>query len=93
MDKGHRPERCRRHAVRLEAVVGGGARGGARTAAVTDLSLEGCRLSGLFRVGEQVRLRIRPYGTFLAEIRWAGGGGAGARFIRAIAHQALDASD
>lgn len=79
--------------MRLEAVVAGGTSGTMRKAIVTDLSLDGCRLTGFFRTGEVVRMRIPPYGTFLAEIRWAERGTAGARFIEAIAHQALDASD
>ncbi|GAA4721390.1 Flp family type IVb pilin [Sphingomonas lutea] len=72
--------RGRRHAVELEAAI---VRDGVEQwNRVTDLSLDGCCLSGDFLIGEQVTVRIPPLGTFRAQVRWALSGRAGARFIR-----------
>ena len=48
---------------------------------MSDLSLEGCCLSGYFSVGEFIRIRIEKIGTFDAQIRWAVMEKAGARFV------------
>jgi len=75
-------ERLRRHPVELEASV---KRGGGEpcSSIVRDLSLDGCCLSGFFRIGELVEIRIHPLGIFQAQIRWAMLGRAGARFSKA----------
>ena len=83
MKSGSWPDRRRRHAVRLEAAVTRDD-GETFTSDVTDLSLEGCRLSGAFRIGEQIRLKIPRIGRLSAEIRWAFMDHAGARFVSAI---------
>lgn len=70
--------RGRRHAVELDAtVVKDGIEQPSR---VTDLSLEGCCLTGDFRIGEHLTVRIERLGEFPAQIRWALPGRAGARF-------------
>ena len=72
--------RGRRHAVELDATV---ARDGiAESSRVTDLSLDGCCLTGDFRIGEHLTVRVERLGEFPAQIRWALAGRAGARFIR-----------
>jgi hypothetical protein len=83
MKSGSWPDRRRRHAVRLEAAV---TRDGGETLTsdVSDLSLEGCCLSGAFRIGEQIQLKIPRIGSLSAEIRWAFMGRAGARFISSV---------
>lgn len=50
---------------------------------VADLSYTGCRLDSddAFEAGEVVELRIMKRGAVAAEIRWAGNGHAGARFL------------
>lgn len=73
------PDRRQRHAVRLEAVVTRDS-GEAVTAKVSDLSLDGCCLSGNFLIGERVEVDITGVGKLSAEIRWAFVGRAGARF-------------
>jgi hypothetical protein len=69
--------------VRLEAAVTQDG-GEAFTSSVTDLSLDGCCLSGDFRIGEHIQLSIPRIGKLSAEIRWAFMGRAGARFISSI---------
>ena len=49
---------------------------------VTDLSLDGCCLTGDFRIGEHLTVRVERLGEFPAQIRWALPGKAGARFTR-----------
>lgn len=72
--------RGRRHAVALDAtVVKGGAEQPSR---VTDLSLDGCCLTGDFRIGEHLTVRVERIGEFPAQIRWALPGRAGVRFTR-----------
>jgi len=50
---------------------------------VADLSYGGCRIDSndVFKAGEVVELRVVKRGMIYAEIRWASGGRAGARFI------------
>ena len=75
--------RGRRHSVALEAIVG---HGDSETASsVTDLSLDGCCLSGDFRIGERIIVRIPKIGQFPAHVRWALLGRAGVRFERSQA--------
>jgi len=72
--------RGRRHAVELDATV---LRDGIeQPSRVTDLSLDGCCLTGNFRIAEHLTVRIQRLGEFPAQIRWALPGKAGARFIR-----------
>ena len=81
-DPGHAAwlSRERRHAVELDATVD---RDGAeQDSRVSDLSLDGCSLSGFFRIGEHLKVRIDGVGEFEAQIRWAFAGKAGARFLR-----------
>lgn len=49
---------------------------------VTDLSLDGCCLTGDFRIGEHLVVRVDRLGEFPAQIRWSLPGRAGARFTR-----------
>lgn len=73
------PERRRRHVVRLEAEVvrGDGSR---VTATVTDLSLDGCCLTGSFAIGERVVVTVPKIGPLKGQVRWAFMGRAGVRF-------------
>jgi hypothetical protein len=83
MKSGTWPNRRQRHAVRLKAAVTR-EDGEILTPDVTDLSLDGCCLSGNFRIGEQIQLKIPRIGKLSAEIRWAFMGRAGARFISSV---------
>ena len=83
MKSGTWPERRRRHAVRLEAAVTRND-GSTVTSTVSDLSLEGCCLTGDFKIGEQIQVKIPRIGMLSADIRWAFMGQAGARFISSI---------
>ena len=91
MSNGIWPERRQRHAVRLEASVT--TSGGALvTSDVTDLSLDGCCLSGRFKIGEIVELKIPRIGLHSGEVRWSFLGRTGVRFIRSCARLAADRS-
>ena len=81
MKSGIWPDRRQRHVVRLEASV---TTSGGRLVAsdVTDLSLDGCCLSGRFPIGEVVKLEIPRIGFHSAEVRWSFLGRTGVRFIR-----------
>lgn len=74
-------ERRLRHAVQLDASVTRNS-GESRATLVTDLSLDGCCITGLFTIGERVEIKVRPIGTLKGQIRWAFGGKAGVRFDR-----------
>ena len=74
-------DRQLRHTVQLEATVNG-SDGSRRATCVTDLSLDGCCISGFYAIGEYVELKIRPIGNFRAQVRWAVAGKAGLRFTR-----------
>ena len=52
-----------------------------QTTKVSNLSLDGCGLSGDFAIGERVEIRIARLGQFTAQIRWSVNGHAGARFV------------
>ena len=80
MDKGNWLDRRLRHAVNLDASVTR-SNGTVLSCTVSDFSLDGCCLSGFFKIGEQVEVRIRAIGVLPAEIRWAVLGRAGARFL------------
>lgn len=72
--------RGRRHAVGLDATVSKD--GIDQPSRVTDLSLAGCCLTGDFRIGEHLTVRVARLGEYPAQIRWALAGKAGARFVR-----------
>lgn len=79
------PERRRRHAVQLEAAITR-SDGSIVTSSVSDLSLDGCCLTGTFRIGEQIKITIPRIGTHVAQIRWSFMDRSGARFIHAVPH-------
>jgi hypothetical protein len=78
---GSWPERRQRHAVRLQASVTTSS-GRSLLSDVTDLSLDGCCLTGQYKIGELLQLKIPRIGMHSAEVRWAYMGRAGVRFIR-----------
>ena len=73
-------ERGRRHSVRLDTRATR-PDGGVVQAIVTDLSLDGCCLIGMFRIGERVTVAIPKVGKLDGEVRWAFMGRAGVRFV------------
>ena len=75
------PDRRLRHAVQLEALVTR-ADGAVESTAVTDLSLDGCCVTGHFSIGEYVDLKIAPIGLLRGQIRWSFAGRAGVRFVK-----------
>jgi Flp pilus assembly pilin Flp len=79
--KTDHPDRRLRHAVQLKATATK-VHGGCRDTIVTDFSLDGCCISGFYATGEHLELRIRPIGTFQAQVRWAFAGKAGMRFTQ-----------
>ena len=83
MKSGSWPDRRRRHAVRLEAAVTK-SDGSIVTSSVSDLSLDGCCLTGDFRIGEQIEVKVPRIGKLSAQIRWSVMGRAGARFISSV---------
>ena len=85
------PERRQRHAVRLEASVATSG-GGSIASDVTDLSLDGCCLTGRFKIGEQLQVKIPRIGLHTAEVRWSFLGRTGVRFIRSCARLAAERS-
>lgn len=87
MDERNLPERRVRHAVQLKASVTRNS-GAVVSCTLSDFSLDGCCLSGIFTVGEQVEIAVRPIGVLPAEIRWAAKGRAGARFLRLLSRAA-----
>ena len=92
MDKsGSWPERRQRHAVRLRASVTTSG-GRSLVSEVTDLSLDGCCLTGRFKIGERLQLKIPRIGAHTAEVRWSYLGRAGVRFIRSTPDLASDPS-
>ena len=85
MKSGSWPERRRRHAVQLEAAVTW-SDGSIVVSSVSDLSLDGCCLTGTFRIGEQIQLAIPRLGTHVAQIRWSFLDRSGSRFVSAVSH-------
>ena len=79
-------KRRQRHAVRLEASVTT-SDGGSVASDVTDLSLDGCCLSGQFKIGEPLQINFPRIGRHSAEVRWSFTGRAGVRFISAFSRQ------
>ena len=73
-------DRAQRFRLRLDVSVA--RRGtGVRPAVLTNLSLDGCCVTGPFCVGERVRIRVPGMGALDAQIRWATHDRAGARFV------------
>jgi hypothetical protein len=70
-----------RHEVAIDAVVHRGD-GSAAPVKLTNLSDEGCRIEAKaeFRIGEQLQIAIPRVGHMSAQVRWALGCSAGARF-------------
>ena len=48
---------------------------------VSDLSLEGCCVTGIFRIGEKVTLKLPRIGIQEGQVRWCLGNRSGIRFI------------
>jgi Flp pilus assembly pilin Flp len=59
---------------------------------VTDLSLDGCCLSGRFKIGEVLQVKIPRIGAHSAEVRWSFLGRTGVRFISSSRNLATDRS-
>lgn len=76
------PERRQRHDVELLVEVHY-PDGHTSEASVSNLSLDGCRLTGWFRIGDHLELMIPRIGRVRGQVRWAVGGEAGVRFERA----------
>jgi hypothetical protein len=61
---------------------------------LVELSLEGCRMgitgSADFAVGQQLKVRVAGFDDFRTEVRWAGDGFVGMRFVQALHHAELD---
>ena len=76
------PERRLRHDVELAAQVHY-PDGHTSSAAVSNLSLEGCRVQGWFRIGDVLDFTIPSIGRVRGQVRWAIGGHAGIRFLTA----------
>lgn len=74
-------DRRLRHAVQLDASV---TRSGGDSFAttVTDLSVDGCCLTGDYAIGEWVDLDAEQVGSLHGQIRWAVMGRAGLRFAK-----------
>ena len=81
-EPGWTPRNDRRR-VELTAVVHRGERP-PLPVMVTDLTEDGCRISGeeTLSIGEEIRLEIPYLGYMSAQVRWAIDGQAGARFAR-----------
>jgi hypothetical protein len=57
---------------------------GHRTEAmISNLSLDGCRIQGWYRIGDVLELTIPKVGRVRGQVRWAIGGKAGIRFLPA----------
>ena len=80
MDSLHYKARPARNPVSLTALVTRGS-GGSQDVPVDDLSLDGCRVSGHFRIGDTVKLKLPRIGELDAQVRWATPGRAGLRFV------------
>ena len=66
--------------------------GGLVASDVTDLSLDGCCLSGRFKIGDLLQVKIPRIGLHAAEVRWSFLGRTGVRFISASSRLAADRS-
>lgn len=84
MNSEHWPERRQRHRVQLEAEIVH-ADGSTVATIVSDLSLEGCRVTGYYQIGDMLQLHIPRIGRIRGQVRWAMNGRAGIRFERNVA--------
>jgi hypothetical protein len=78
----HFRSRPARAAVEMDAIVTR-ANGGSQNVMIDDLSLDGCRVSGDFLIGDLVKVGLPDIGELKAQVRWAMFGRAGLRFIKA----------
>ncbi|UUR07721.1 PilZ domain-containing protein [Sphingomonas glaciei] len=76
------PERRHRHDVEIGAEVHY-PDGHQRQVLISNLSLDGCRIHGWFRIGEVLELTIPKIGRVRGQVRWALAGKAGIRFLPA----------
>jgi hypothetical protein len=83
MDSKTWPDRRPRHRVQLEADLIQ-SDGTTSQTIVSDLSLDGCRVVGWFRIGDEVALRLPRIGLVRGKVRWAMNGQAGVRFVRNV---------
>nr|WP_314442751.1 PilZ domain-containing protein [uncultured Sphingomonas sp.] len=74
------PERRHRHDVDLSGEVHY-PDGHTKEILVSNLSLDGCRVSGWFRIGDVLEFTIPRIGRVRGQVRWALGGEAGIRFL------------
>ena len=74
------PERRHRHDVEIKAEVHY-PDGYQRQVVISNLSLDGCRIHGWFRIGEMLELTIPKIGRVRGQVRWALAGEAGIRFL------------
>jgi hypothetical protein len=76
------PWRRLRHEVELVAEIQ--YPDGHRTeATISNLSLDGCRVQGWYRIGDVLELTIPKIGRVRGQVRWAIGGKAGIHFLPA----------
>lgn len=80
MNSLHYKARPHRNPVALQALVTE-ADGETRHVPVDNLSLAGCKVSGQFRIGDIVKLKLPRIGELDAQVRWAMPGSAGLRFV------------
>lgn len=83
------PERRYRHDVEIMGEVHY-PDGHGREVAIANLSLDGCRMKGWFRIGDVLELTIPRIGRVRGQVRWAIGGEAGVRFMPAAEPVARD---
>ncbi len=61
---------------------------------LVEVSLEGCRMgitgSSDYAVGQQLKIRIAGFDDLRTEVRWAGDGFVGMRFVQALHHAELN---
>jgi hypothetical protein len=74
------PGRRLRHEVELVAEVHY-PDGHRAEALISNLSLDGCRMQGWYRIGDVLELTIPRIGRVRGQVRWALGGNAGIRFL------------
>lgn len=77
------PPRRPRHVTKLHVLI---QRDGEPAIAsfISDLSLDGCCVSGYFRPDEKLTVTINGVGRFEASVRWARFGSAGLQFMRTL---------
>lgn len=85
------PDRRHRHDVEITGEVHY-PDGHSRGVAIANLSLEGCRVKGWFRIGDMLDVSIPKIGRVRGQVRWAIGGEAGIQFLRTEAEQDAERS-